>query len=113
MTKAELIKLNRILGMLGSEHDGERAAAALAASKFLKDRNLTWWALIGGERTEKARRGPVVHRSYEIGIDHQGAAQSRIRQLKTERDVLEAENKRLRARLNAMAEQERRARFDE
>lgn len=113
MTKAELIKLNRILGMLGSEHDGERAAAAQAASKFIRDRNLTWWALIGGERIEKPRRGPVVRRSQEIGIDHHGAAQSRIRQLQADRDALEAENKRLRARLSAIAEQERRARFDE
>ena len=113
MTKAELIKLNRILGMLGSEHDGERAAAAQAASKFLRDRNLSWWDLIGGDRTERPRRGPVVHRSYEIGIDHQQAAQSRIRQLQAAKDALEVENRRLRARLNAIAEQERRARFDE
>jgi hypothetical protein len=113
MTKAELIKLNRILGMLGSEHDGERAAAAQAASKFLRDRNLSWWDLIGGDRAEKPRRDQVVHRSYEIGIDHQQAVQSRIRQLQAAKDALEVENKRLRARLSAIAEQDRRARFDE
>jgi hypothetical protein len=28
--------------MLGSSHDGERAAAALKATEFLKVRNLTW-----------------------------------------------------------------------
>jgi regulator of replication initiation timing len=54
-----------------------------------------------------------VHRSYEIGIDHQQAVQSRIRQLQAAKDALEVENKRLRARLSAIAEQERRARFDE
>jgi hypothetical protein len=116
MTKAELIKLNRILGMLGSDHDGERAAAGIAATNFLKARNLSWWTVIGGDRRAAAPapgKGEMAMRSYEIGIDHGRAAQSRVRQLQADRDALELENKRLRARLAAMAEQERRARYDE
>lgn len=115
MTKAELIKLNRILGMLGSDHDGERAAAALAASNFLKARSLSWWQLIGGDKRAAPvpGQGHVAMRSYEIGIDHGRAAQSRLRQLEADRDALESENKRLRARLAAMAEQARRARYDD
>jgi len=34
--------LVKLCGMLGSEHDGERAAAALKASNFLRERTLTW-----------------------------------------------------------------------
>ena len=35
-------KLAKLLGMLSSDHVGERAAAALAASRFVQSRNLTW-----------------------------------------------------------------------
>lgn len=41
-------RLLKLLGMLGSEHDGERAAAALKASQFLKKRNLSWSDVLGG-----------------------------------------------------------------
>jgi hypothetical protein len=40
-------KLAQILGMLGSAHAGERDAAGLAADKFVRDRGLTWPALLG------------------------------------------------------------------
>jgi len=36
MRQSDLVKLNRILGMLGSDHAGERAAAALAADRLVK-----------------------------------------------------------------------------
>ena len=35
-------RLVRICGMLGSAHDGERAAAALLADRFVRDAGLTW-----------------------------------------------------------------------
>jgi len=35
-------RLAKLCGMLGSSHDGERAAAALKATEFLKAHNLTW-----------------------------------------------------------------------
>jgi hypothetical protein len=34
--------LARICGMMGSDHDGERAAAALQASRLLQRHGLTW-----------------------------------------------------------------------
>ena len=40
-------KLVRVLGMLGSEHMGERAAAALAADKLLRSVGVTWAEVIG------------------------------------------------------------------
>jgi hypothetical protein len=42
MTAAKRQRLARILGMLGSEHAGERASAALQAEAFRKRHGLTW-----------------------------------------------------------------------
>ena len=42
LTTAERQRLARILGMVGSEHAGERAAAGLKAEEFRKKHGLTW-----------------------------------------------------------------------
>lgn len=42
MTPADLERFRKILGMLSSAHDGERAAAARKASEFLAAHSLTW-----------------------------------------------------------------------
>ena len=42
----ELARLLKLLGMLGSEHSGERAAAALKAHQFVTSRELTWAELL-------------------------------------------------------------------
>lgn len=42
LTTAERARLVAILGMLGSSFEGEQKAAALAATRFLKERSLTW-----------------------------------------------------------------------
>lgn len=44
---SELQKLSAILGRLGSDFAGERDAAALAASRFLRDRKLVWDQVLG------------------------------------------------------------------
>ena len=46
MTAAERERLARILGMLGSEYEGERASAALQAEAFRKKHGLTWAELL-------------------------------------------------------------------
>lgn len=46
LTPADRAKLAAILGRLGSDFDGERAAAGLLASKLLRDRGLTWAELL-------------------------------------------------------------------
>jgi hypothetical protein len=46
MSAAERARLARILGMLGSEHAGERAAAALQAEAFRKRHGLTWEGML-------------------------------------------------------------------
>ena len=42
----ELARLVKLLGMLGSAHPGERAAAALKASEWVRDHSTTWAALL-------------------------------------------------------------------
>ena len=42
-------KLARICGMLGSAHEGERASAAAAADRLVRDRGLTWQLILGVE----------------------------------------------------------------
>ena len=42
MTPADLDRFRRLAGLLGSEHVGERAAAALKCSELLKVHGLTW-----------------------------------------------------------------------
>jgi hypothetical protein len=39
-------KLSRVCGMLGSDHPGERAAAALKAHKIIRAQSLTWHEVI-------------------------------------------------------------------
>jgi hypothetical protein len=42
LTESDLSRLIKLCGRLGSEHEGERAAAALKVSEFLKSRALGW-----------------------------------------------------------------------
>ena len=46
LSMPDLERLERILGMLGSSHDGERAAAALKANELITNRGVTWADLI-------------------------------------------------------------------
>ncbi|HEY2615981.1 MAG TPA: hypothetical protein VGI78_01455 [Acetobacteraceae bacterium] len=47
ITTSERARLAAILGMLGSEHAGERAAAGLQAEAFRRKHGLTWEELLG------------------------------------------------------------------
>ncbi len=46
LNNPDLDRLGKLLGMLGSEHDGERAAAGLKADQLIRDRGTSWSALI-------------------------------------------------------------------
>jgi len=51
MSRAQLepataARLAKILGLLGSDHDGERAAAGLKADQLLRESGLTWRDII-------------------------------------------------------------------
>ena len=48
LSLSEKRKLIGILSRLASEHDGERAAAGLLATRLLKSAGLTWDQIVGG-----------------------------------------------------------------
>ena len=63
-------KLVKVLGRLGSEHDGERAAAGLLASRMVAAAGLTWERLLApalafniGTATAPARPAPRAWRA--------------------------------------------------
>lgn len=63
LTAPDAQKLSRILGMLGSSHQGERDAAGLAASKFMKDRKLAWPDVITStEQPPRAAKPKPAHK---------------------------------------------------
>jgi hypothetical protein len=63
-TKADkLKKLTKVLGMLGSAHDGERASAAQRASEILKELGLTWDEVVApGKLPVSPERPSGLHR---------------------------------------------------
>jgi hypothetical protein len=52
LTPQELTRLVKFLGMLGSDHAGERANAGGFASRMIRERGLTWAEIIGGRAEE-------------------------------------------------------------
>jgi HPt (histidine-containing phosphotransfer) domain-containing protein len=102
-----LARLIRILGLLGSEHPGERDSAARAAHRLVASAGTSWAELLG---PKAAPPKVIVRRVREYGIDPEGAAAARMRQLKATNDRLEQQVLSLRRRLAAMAERDRRAR---
>lgn len=55
-TAADLDRLRKLVGMLGSEHDGEVLAAARKATGLLKSHKLTWADVIGQPRPVQPSR---------------------------------------------------------
>ncbi|MET3924117.1 hypothetical protein [Devosia sp. 2618] len=107
MNRANLIKLTRVLGMLGSEHAGERASAALAAHRLVATLGVTWWELL--DRQETRGGGVEIRRVHEYGVDQHAAAEARMRQFKMTCNALTEENKALKRRIANMVEQARKA----
>ena len=46
LNPADIERLGKFLGMLGSDHEGERANAAMMADRLVRDRGTTWPALL-------------------------------------------------------------------
>ena len=99
MQKKDLVRLDRILALMSSEHAGERAAAAKAATELIRKHNLSWWQVLEGKALG-ARAAAAVRKS-DLGIDYLEAAESRIRQLRAHNDMLEKQVQRLKDRLEA------------
>ena len=54
----ELARLVKLLGMLGSDQPGERAAAALKADQWVKAHGVSWQALLTPPKSPPAVRRP-------------------------------------------------------
>ncbi|MDR3470924.1 MAG: hypothetical protein P4M09_04430 [Devosia sp.] len=108
MRQAALTRLIRILGLLGSDQDGERAFAALAAHKLVTAAGVTWSDLLRPAASGRGDGKIAVRRVHEYGVDPHGAAEARMRQLKSSNERLEKEVRALRRRLTTLADRERR-----
>lgn len=79
LTSDDAERLVKLCGMLGSAHDGERAAAAAKASKLLRDRGLVWGDVIAAPakatRTTTKRPAPPTPPEWpeqlSFCLDHQ------------------------------------------
>ena len=58
LSPVELRRLVGVLARLGSDFDGERAAAALLASRMLRDRGLSWDTLLSAGNAGAGRTIP-------------------------------------------------------
>lgn len=61
-------RLNKLMGLLGSDHVGERASAAAAADRLLRKHGLTW--------------REFIERHHGGDLRHHGADQTETRSLK-------------------------------
>ncbi|RYE10661.1 MAG: hypothetical protein EOP22_03390 [Hyphomicrobiales bacterium] len=99
MQQKDLVRLDRILGLLGSEHAGERASAGKAATALLKKHELSWWEVLEGRAL--GRKAAAEVRRSDLGIDYLQAAESRIRQLKAHNQMLEKQVVQLKEKVEA------------
>ncbi|MBL6082092.1 hypothetical protein JMJ56_29375 [Belnapia sp. T18] len=66
-------KLAKVCGLLGSDHDGERSAAAHQATRILRSHGLTWADVIAPARPA------APPRSTTYGAPHVAAATAALR----------------------------------
>jgi len=112
MQSSDTAKLARVLGLLGSEHAGERAAAALAAHRLVKRLGLSWQEILMPRR-EAVRTSSHLHRAIPPPHEIVSAVESRLRQAQRENDELRRQNAQLRRRLEAAHQFQRASEQDE
>ena len=100
MQKKDLVRLDRILSLMSSDHAGERASAAKAATDLINKHNLSWWQVLEGKAL--GTRAAAEVRKSDVGINYLEAAESRIRQLRAHNDMLEKQVRRLKDKLEAI-----------
>lgn len=84
MNGTALSKFKKIVGMLGSDHDGERANAARMASAILKQNGLDWSAVAVGKGESSSVNGhsaadwAMMARSFQRLLDDERARTNRL-----------------------------------
>ena len=99
-------RLIRILRLLGSDHIGERASAALAANRLLESLGASWEDVLSPPVAERV----IVRKVRDWDVDQADAAEARIRQLKDTVQRQERQLKALRTRINSLTDRERKRR---
>ncbi len=99
--RKDLARLDRILGLLSSEHAGERASAAAAATAFIRKHDLTWMEILEGAAMPAPKAAPRRHR-IDPSDDDLKAAESRLRQMQAHNLSLERQISRLKNQIEAM-----------
>jgi hypothetical protein len=102
MDRRKLARLVRVLGLLGSDSDGERASAGLAADRLRAEMGASWAELL-------MPPGTAPHGRSSYDVDERAAAEARMRQLKATNERLERQVRMLRRRLAAQVMDRRRA----
>lgn len=103
-------KLVRVLKLLGSDNPGERDSAALAAHRLVASLETDWDTLLEPPPPETK---VVVRRVREWDINHQEAAETRIRQLRDTNERQARQIRGLRTRVNSLLDRERLRRASE
>lgn len=62
---SDLHKLAKLLGMIGSAHDGEALAAARKVQQFVSAKGATWSEVLGVSETVAP---PVAHRAIAVDL---------------------------------------------
>lgn len=68
LTPAERTRLVGILGRLGSDFDGERAAAGLLANRMLQARGLTWADLLAAREAQQGGRSEAQQARADLEL---------------------------------------------
>lgn len=72
MNAKELSRLRKICGLLASDHDGERAAAALRATSILRAAGLTWLDIVFGA-TSQADADAAMTAIFKMSLESERA----------------------------------------
>jgi len=104
MDRRKFARLVRVLGLLGSDSDGERATAALKAERLRVEMGMSWAELL-----MPPGPAPHAHGRSSYGVDERAAAEARMRQLKATNERLERQVSLLRRRLSVQLMERRRA----
>src|SRR3546814_17944079 len=74
LAPAERQRLAKVCGLLGSDHDGERASAAVAATAIIRNAGLTWAQIIPGGAPDEAEPVDDIDAALEflLGIEIAG-----------------------------------------
>ncbi|MBL6080738.1 hypothetical protein JMJ56_22230 [Belnapia sp. T18] len=105
MRSSDAAKLARILGLLGSDQAGERAAAAEAAHRLVTRLGLSWDEVLAPQRESSQADSALRRKPASASHDTLAAAQSRLRQSMRENADLRRRITQLQRRIEVLHQQ--------